>query len=55
MIIRALSYHLVGGREGGLSERAFSPSIRSFEEEQVVLRLPGDHVMEETEKRFLWV
>ena len=42
------------GGEGG-SERAFSPSIRSFEEEQVVLRLPGDHVMEETEKRFLWV
>lgn len=53
MIIRALNYHLMGG-EGG-SERAFSPSIRSFEEEQVVLRLPGDHVMEETEKRFLWV
>ena len=36
-----------------MSERAFSPSIRSFEEEQVVLRLPDDHVMEETEKRFL--
>lgn len=52
MIIRALSYHLMGGREGGVSERAFSPSIRSFKEEQVVLRLP-DHVMEETEKRFL--
>ena len=31
-----------------MSERAFSPSIRCFEEEQVVLRLPDDHVMEET-------
>lgn len=41
--------------EGGVSERAFSPSIRSFKEEQVVLRLPDDHLMEETEKCFLWV
>ena len=53
MIIRALSYHLMGGREGGVSERAFSLSIGSFGEEQVVLRLLDDHVMEQTEKRFL--
>ena len=50
MIIRALSYHLMGGGEG-----AFSPSIRSFEVEQVVLRLPDDHLMEETEKRSVWI
>ena len=54
MIIRALSYHLIGG-EGGGREGAFSPSIRSFEEEKVVLWLPDGHVMEEAEKRFLWV
>ena len=54
MIIRALSYHLIGG-EGGVSEGASSPSIRSFEEEKVVLWLPDGHVMEEAEKRFLWV